>query len=678
VKWRGKSSPSRRAICGSDKPRSKQERVREEFLPQVESEVARFIRLPSSRVVRIREMIASPPLAEKQNSAYRCTEIICRDKRISNQKNNFVNQSPKKYRWNFVTEPEQGLQITLESELNITPSLSTVLINRGITSYDLAKQFFRPTFADMHDPFLMEGMEIAVQRLRSALENKEKILIFGDYDVDGTNSTAMMYLFLQSLNADVSYYVPDRIVEGYGVSLSGIRKGKELGTTLLITVDCGVTAIEQIEFARELGIDVIICDHHRPGEQLPNALALLDPLKEGCSYPFKYLCGCGVAFKLIHGILLRLHTDINKVEEILKEYLQFVVLATAADIVPITGENRVFMKLGLELLNRSPRTGIRTLIQTAGLKSKKLTIAQIVFVLAPRINAVGRMGDAHRAIHLLTSNDEQEANELASVLEKENTARRKVDEETFLEAQVIAEELLNLDNPAALVLHQEHWHPGVIGIVASRIVEKYYRPTVMLTTIDGKVKGSARSVDGFDIYTALSSVEEKLLQFGGHKYAAGVLLESERVGEFRDAFSKSVGDLMTDELRTPRLTIDCELPLSELTPRFMRIIEQFSPYGPQNSRPTFIAKNVIVWGAPRIVGKGHLRFKVRESMENGSAVYDAIAFGLGERITEVRHTATIDIVFSLDDFSETIPASNGNQQLPQLRVKDVRAVEQGS
>ncbi len=582
----------------------------------------------------------------------------------------------REYRWNFLPNPDAHQVEQLAQAVGISDTIATLLLNRNISTYDLAKEYFKPTFADLPNPFLMDGMENAVERILRARENKEKIFVFGDYDVDGTNGTAMLSTFLQSIGCEVAYFVPDRINDGYGVSVSGIQKGKEFGASVLLTVDCGVTAVEQVDVANSLGFDVIICDHHKPGETLPRAYALLDPLKDGCSYPYKYLCGTGVGFKFIQGICEKIFATPLEREEKLKEYLQFVVLATAADIVPLTGENRILLKIGLQLLNTLPRTGIRALLDSAGLRKGKITVGNIVFVLAPRINAVGRMGDAHRAIHLLISTDEAESKELALVLESENTARKKIDEETFAEAQEVAKALLADGNPAAFVLHQEHWHPGVIGIVASRIVEKYYRPTVMLTTVDGKVKGSARSVDGFDIHTALSQVEDKLLTFGGHKYAAGVSLEKERVGEFRQAFAKIVDELMTDELRVPGLKIDCNITLSELIPKFVRIVSNFAPFGPQNMRPIFCARNLTIVGVPRTFGKGHLRMRVRETVHNGNTlpiVFDAVGFGMAPLLPKLSSNAPIDVVFSLDEYEENISSRNAPAaEFPVLRLRDVR------
>ncbi|MBI3189522.1 MAG: single-stranded-DNA-specific exonuclease RecJ, partial [Ignavibacteriales bacterium] len=451
----------------------------------------------------------------------------------------------KEYRWlQSSAEPVTIEQLT--KEINVPESLARVLINRGITTYAQAREFFRPKIEDLHDPFLMDGMEAAVQRVLKAVENQERVLIFGDYDVDGTNATSMITLFLRELGLVTNYHIPDRIVEGYGISKLGIDKAHQQSVTLLIAVDCGITAIQQVEYARTLGIEVIICDHHEPIEQLPNAVAVLDPLKPLCKYPFKYLCGAGVAFKLIQAISKRRGNESESYS-----YLDFVTLATAADIVPLVGENRILTKIGLTQLNENPRVGIRALIETSGTQLGKINTGQIVFVLAPRINAVGRMGDATRAVNLLTSTDPAEAIQIARVLEEENRNRRKLDEETFIQAQTLAEQIHNVVQDPVIVLHHNEWHPGVIGIVASRLVEKYYRPTIMLTTVDGVAKGSARSIVGFDIYRALKKVEHKLVQFGGHKYAAGLIVALDKVDEFRVAFTEAVNELLPEEIRTP-------------------------------------------------------------------------------------------------------------------------------
>jgi single-stranded-DNA-specific exonuclease len=518
----------------------------------------------------------------------------------------------------------------------------------------------------LHDPFLLDGMEIATERLLTAIRGNEKILVFGDYDVDGTNGAAMLYLFLRDLGADITYYIPDRIKEGYGISRQGIDLAHRGGVSLFLAIDCGITAVEQVEHARSIGLDVIICDHHETGATLPHAVAVLDPIKPDDPYPFKYLCGTGVGFKLIQGIAHKLGKETS-----LLPFLDFVTLASTADIVPLTGENRILCKLGLERINTAPRPGIKALIESAGLRPGQITAGQIVFVLAPRINAVGRLGDATRAVRLLTSEDPLEAEELAGILEEENRNRRKIDEDTFASAQQLAEEEYDLDTCSSLVLHQEHWHPGVVGIVASRMVEKYYKPAIMMATVDGVAKGSARSISGFDIYEALRRCEDKIIQFGGHKYAAGLTVEVARLDEFRKAFDDTVREMMTEELKMPELQIDAEISLHEVTPKFVRILREFAPFGPANMRPTFLARGLEVTGSPRVVGKNHLRMKLRQ---NGS-VFDAIGFGLGALLPKVNGTGrrVIDCVFTIEENDWTPPGGvRPAEPTTQLKIKDLR------
>lgn len=567
----------------------------------------------------------------------------------------------REHRWTLAPSADRALVTQLSKELNVPETITTILVRRGIDSYAKAKAYFRPSFDLLHDPFLMDGMDRAVERIEQSLARKEKIFVFGDYDVDGTNSVAMLYSFFRrhGLGADrLMYYIPDRIKEGYGVSRLAIDRAKDFGTNVMITIDCGITAIDQVDYARSQGLDVIICDHHEPGEKLPNALAVLDPLKPGDPYPFKHLCGCGVGFKLMQAVARS-----KGEEESVYDYVDYVTLATAADIVPMVEENRTLVKLGLEHINTNPRPGLQALIESSGLKLGKLTSGQIVFVLAPRNNAVGRLGDAMRAVELLSSTDITTARSYAQILEEENRNRRKIDEDTFLHAQELVENFLDLENDSAIILHQEHWHPGVIGIVASRLVEKYYRPTIMMTTVNGIAKGSARSVAGFDIYQALKRVEDKLLQFGGHKYAAGLAVAVDRIDEFREAFNAVVKELMTDELLIREIVIDAEIGLKELTPRFQRILKEFAPFGPKNQRPVFVARNLEVTGMPRIVGKNHLRFRVRQ---NG-LVFDAIGFNLGEKKEQLKQR--IDVVFSVDD-TEGYGLSGNGDSFPQLKVKD--------
>ncbi len=576
-----------------------------------------------------------------------------------------VNTTFREHRWTVAEPPDPEVVAHLSKEINVPEAIAKVLVFRGINDYNKAKAYFRPTLEQLHDPFLMDGMELAATRVIKAIEQKEKVVVFGDYDVDGTNGASMLYLFFREVGCSVSYYIPDRLKEGYGISRTGIDKAAQEGVTLFVSIDCGITAIDQVEYARSLGLDVVICDHHEAGERLPNAYAVLDPIKPGDTYPFKYLCGCGVGFKLIQAIAQRLGK-----ESLLPQFLEFTTLATTADIVPLVDENRILVKKGFEQINANPRPGIKALIEAAGLNLKSISTGQIVFGLAPRINAAGRLGDANRAVRLLTCEDPEEARSLANVLELENMNRRKIDEETFDEAQQLAEQLFDLDVDSVIVLHQEHWHPGVVGIVASRMVEKYYKPSIMMATVDGVAKGSARSVSGFDVYQALKRCEDKLIQFGGHKYAAGLTVEVSRLDEFRDAFNATVKEMMAEELKTPEIKVDVEITFAEITPRFIRILKEFAPFGPGNMKPTFLARNLEVIGSPRIVGRNHLRFKVRQ---NG-IVFDAIGFGLGELLQKASSgRKDIECVFSVEE-NDYIPPNGARpaNAVPQLKVRDIR------
>lgn len=576
-----------------------------------------------------------------------------------------MNSTAKEHRWTIADPPPAEVVERLVKELSVPAPIAKVLAIRGIDDYDKAKTYFRPSVDDLHDPFLMESLDTAADRILLALERKEKILVFGDYDVDGTSGAAMLYLFLKDLGATVEYYIPDRIKEGYGISKQGIDNAQAAGVSLFLSIDCGITAVEQVTYARSLGMDVIICDHHETGAVLPDAIAVLDPIKASDAYPFKSLCGTGVGFKLLQGIARKIGD-----EQRVFPFLDFVALASTADIVPLVGENRVLVRLGLEEINLRPRPGIKALIQEAGLQPGQITTGQVVFVLAPRINAVGRLGDAIRAVRLLTCTDPAEAQELAHVLEEENRNRRKIDEETFAEAQELAEELFNVETDSAIVLHQEHWHPGVVGIVASRMVEKYYKPSIMMATVDGVAKGSARSVSGFDVYEALKRCEDKIIQFGGHKYAAGLTVEISRLDEFREAFQSAVHELMKEELKVPEIRIDTEVDLAELSTKFLKILREFAPFGPSNMRPTFLTRNIEVLGTPRIVGRNHLRFKVRQ---NGKLL-DAIGFGLGGLLPRVSQgRQDLSCVYNVEENDWNPPSgSRQGEVFPQLKIKDIR------
>ncbi|MCK9279587.1 MAG: single-stranded-DNA-specific exonuclease RecJ [Melioribacteraceae bacterium] len=566
-------------------------------------------------------------------------------------------------RWRIKNIPDEKSVLALADSLNISNSLAALLIQRGVTNFFEAKAYFRPSLDLLHDPYLMDGMAIASARVLKALTDNEKICVYGDYDVDGTCSAALMYLFLKELGADVFTYIPNRITEGYGISKMSIDIIKEKNTSLIISVDCGITAVEEIEYGNTLGIDTVVCDHHQAKDLLPPAYAILDPIKPGCNYPFKHLSGAGVAFKLARAVGAR----IGKKSLPLK-YLDLVALAGAADIVPLLDENRTLVREGLDLINANPRPGILALLRSAKIEPGNLSAGQIVFTIAPRINAVGRLGDANRAVELFTTTDPQRAIELASVLEGENSARRKIDEKTFGEALKLVEDEHDLAADLGIVLHNNDWHPGVIGIVASRLVERYHRPSVMLTTIDGVAKGSARSIPGFNIYEALQACEHLLLQFGGHEAAAGLAVEIDKIDIFKTEFNIALKRNMTQKDVIPEISIDAKLVFSEITPKFFRILNQFSPFGPGNSKPVFLSEGVSLVYQPRIVGTNHLIASFRQN--GGDKVFDSIGFNLGEFIEFIdKDRDLLDIVYTL----ETI--SKDGKHFPQLRLKDIRIHE---
>jgi single-stranded-DNA-specific exonuclease len=568
-----------------------------------------------------------------------------------------------KKRWKLRESADQQEILALADSLNISNVLANLLIMRDVKTFLEAKKYFRPSLDSLYDPFLMNGMEEASIRVINAITNKEKICVYGDYDVDGTCAASLMYSFLKELDSDVFVYIPNRLTEGYGISTQSIDYINERGAKLIISVDCGITAVEEVDYANKLKIDTIICDHHQPKEELPRAYAILDPLKPGDSYPFKYLSGAGVAFKLARAVSDR----IGRKENVL-QYLDLVALAGAADIVPLVDENRVLVKAGLELINNNPRPGILSLIKSAKMSPGNLSAGQVVFTIAPRINAVGRLGDAIRAVDLFIAKESGEADKLAQVLEGENTERRKIDEVTFSHAIELVEKQIDLENDLGIVLHHDNWHPGVIGIVASRLVEKYYRPTVLLTTIDGVAKGSARSINGFNIYEALESSSDLLLQFGGHEAAAGLALEIDKIDEFRIRFNKALSHNMNEDDVLPEVTVDTKITFSEITPKFVRILDQFAPFGPGNLRPVFWAENVRIVNNPRIVGTNHL---IACFKQNGhEKMFDAIGFNLGHFVEDIANKNNlIDIVFTIEKLSKD------GRIYPQLRIKDIKIKE---
>jgi single-stranded-DNA-specific exonuclease len=566
----------------------------------------------------------------------------------------------QKKRWKIKNVEDEYAVQSLADSLNISEILSKLLVIRNVKNFSQAKNFFRPSLDSLYNPFLMHGMEDATSRVIRALTENQLICIYGDYDVDGTCSTALLYLFLKELDANVEYYIPKRLTDGYGLSKSAIDIVKSKGTSLLIAVDCGITGAEETEYSKSLGMDVIICDHHQPKEKIPDAVAVLDPLKPECNYPFKYLSGAGVAFKLAQGVAER----IGK-RDLPLQYLDLVALAGAADIVPLVDENRILVKEGLELVNRNPRPGILALIKSSGMEPGNLTSGQIVFTIAPRVNAVGRLGDAERAVKLFITKDKEEAFNMANVLEEENYERRKIDVDTFDNAMELVENSLDLEKELAIILHQESWHPGVIGIVASRLVEKYYRPTIMLTTVDGVAKGSARSISNFNIYEALKKCEDLLVQFGGHQAAAGLAVEVDKISEFKSRFNQVVKETISGDDLFPEIDIDSKIKFSEITPKFLRILDQYTPFGPGNMRPVFLAENVEVANIPRIVGTDHLVVCLKQ---NGSEkVFDCIGFNMGNYCDLInKNDSLLDIVFTID---KTVKEG---RIFPQFKFKDIK------
>jgi single-stranded-DNA-specific exonuclease len=568
----------------------------------------------------------------------------------------------KQKRWVFKNSADKTDILALADSLNVSQVLADLLLQRNVKNFVEAKNFFRPSLEDLHDPFLMDGMEKASKRVIEAVAGNQKITIYGDYDVDGTCAASLMYLFLKELGANVDIYIPRRLTEGYGLSSEGIDIIKERGANLIIAVDCGVTAVDEVAYANSFGIDTIICDHHQPKDVLPDAYAVLDPLKPGDNYPFKYLSGAGVAFKLARAV-----GDRVGMKDAAMDYLDLVALASAADIVPLTDENRVLVRYGLEKINHNPRPGIKALLERAKMNFGGLSSSQIVFTIAPRINAVGRMGDAMRAVELFTSESYEKAVEIAEVLESENLKRREIDEATFSLAVNMTEETLDLSKDKAIILHGEDWHPGVIGIVASRLVEKYYRPSIMLTTIDGVAKGSARSIKGVNIYEILQECDEMLIQFGGHQAAAGLEIEIDKIDEFRKCFNRILSEKLSDEDIIPEIEIDAEIHFSEITPKFIRILDQFAPFGPGNLRPVFCAKDVRFQGEPRKVGSNHLMGIVYQNGTRKPRAFDFIAFNLASRFDNLdKNNILMDIVFTIDKFYKW------DKAFPQLKIKDVR------
>ena len=562
------------------------------------------------------------------------------------------------YTWNFKPLPPQATVIQLQQELNISEPLAILLAQRGITTFQQAKDFFRPTLSQLHNPFLMKGMKEAVTRLDHALKNNETILIYGDYDVDGTSAVSLMERYLSTFTSKLFTYVPDRYTEGYGISFQGIDYAEAQGCTLIIALDCGIKAIDKVQYAKEKGIDCIIADHHRPSDQVPDAVAVLDPQQADCPYPYKELCGCGLGFKLAQAY----HEYLQRPFSELIPLLDLVAVATAADIVPMNGENRTLMYFGLEVINEQPSAGVKALF---GEHQGAITVSDVVFKAAPRINAAGRIEHGKYAVALLTELDAEKALLKAQEIDELNTHRKELD--SYIAEQALGQiESNGEQNRYTSVVLNEEWHKGVIGIVASRLIEHYYRPTIVFTKSGDKYAASARSVQGFDIYEALEQCSEYLEQFGGHKYAAGLTLLPEQYPLFKEAFETVVKQTINPELRTPKLSIDTALPLSKLTQKFYNILKQFEPFGPQNLPPLFYAENVVDTGFAKHIGKTneHLKLCLREV--GNTAYFDAIGFGLAHKLPLITSGKPFSIVYSVEE-----NVWNGKVSL-QLQVRDIR------
>ena len=562
-------------------------------------------------------------------------------------------------KWVYRELPAEETVHRLAQQINVNQVVASILVQRSVLDYQQAKDFFRPSLDQLHHPFLMKDMDRAVDRLLLAIDKKEQILIYGDYDVDGTTAVALCYGFLKQHYRNLDYYIPDRYQEGYGLSQRAIDLAHQKEVSLIITLDCGIKATQLISQAKERGIDFIICDHHRPGMTLPPAVAVLDPKREDCNYPFDELSGCGVGFKFLQGFCERASIPVAS----LYEYLDLVAVSVASDMVPITGENRVLTHFGLRKLNHSPGPGLKSLRNLAGIR-RAMTVSDVVFGIAPRINAAGRIDHAKDAVKLLLSEDEKEADHWAGQVNEKNITRRSVDANITEEALAMIEQRDPEQQAKSTVLYKEDWHKGVIGIVASRCLEKYYRPTIILTESKHKATGSARSVAGFDIYQAITECSDLLDQYGGHKYAAGLTLPLDKVTDFQERFEEVVSKSINEELLTPVIDVDQTISFDQIDFRLHKLIKQMAPFGPENRQPVFVTKNVKTSHAPRILKEAHLKFFIKE--ESSAIQFDAIGFGLSHYAEAIKDGALFDVAYSIDQNDY-----QGHRSL-QLIVKDIR------
>lgn len=582
-------------------------------------------------------------------------------------------------RWVLKEQGEEAKIQHLSQVLNIDHNLANLLVQRGISTFEEARSFFRPSLQELHDPFLMKDMQKAVDRIQVALDNNEKILVYGDYDVDGTTAVSLVYTFLKSIYDNVEFYIPDRYDEGYGISYKSIDFAAEHGFSLVIVLDCGIKAVEKIKYAKGKQIDYIIADHHRPGEEFPQAVAVLDPKRSDCEYPYEDLSGCGVGFKLIQAFAAKKGIPF----EDLTTYLDLVVVSIASDIVKITGENRILAHFGLKLINTRPRPGIEAILKFSGINrkvdspiddsehifTKDLTISDLVFLVGPRINAAGRIESANNSVELLVAKTLEDAEKLAETINNFNTERKDLDAQTTFEATEMIKNSLELSKTKSTIVYHPEWHKGVIGIVASRLIETYYRPTIVLTKSNGLITGSARSVKDFDIYDAVDACSDLLEHFGGHKYAAGLSLKPENLDRFKDRFEEFVSENITHVMQTPEIEVDARICLNDITKKFFKVLKQFAPFGPGNMSPVFISENLIDTGNGRIVGKNHLKLEVVHKEIRGYPI-PAIAFQQADHLDNIIHNRPFHVCYSIEENEW-----NGVVSL-QLNVKDIKpAVE---
>ena len=563
-----------------------------------------------------------------------------------------------KHRWTYYDIHPQVDQIM--ELINVPRVIAQILLNRGVGTFDKARYFLKPTMDDLHNPFLMAGMDQAIERIASAIQKNEHIMIFGDYDVDGTTSTTLLYLTIKLLTDQVSYFIPDRLKEGYGLSIYGIQVAKDRGAGLILAVDCGITANKEVDQARLMGLDVIIIDHHVPGETLPDAVAVLNPKRMDCDYPFKELCGVGLAYKVAQALA----EQVGLPDHAVYAHMDLVALGTTADIVPLRDENRVLTKYGLAMIQQTKKPGLQALINAVGLKQKEIVTGHVVFGLAPRINAAGRMGDANRVVRLLTTENREEADQLAEELNMENVRRRQQDSVAFEEARDVVENDAFLSEANGIVLASERWHPGIIGIVASRMVEAFSRPVVMIAMNGDTGRGSARTMGDFHLYNAIKECADLLIQFGGHHHAAGLSIARENVTAFQQRFHEVVTANATPEDFIPRLNIDSEIEFDEVTPRLMKLLKMLGPFGPDNNHPVLVSRNLTLVGAPNIIGseKTHLKFKVRQK----NHVIDAIGFGMADYADQLRAQPNrVHLAYTLEENTWHGKTST------QLRIKDI-------